>query len=478
MLEQLQLIPTLRARWLQVLLVWAGIVAAALALSLALPTPYRAAAEVVVVTGADPTALQAQLRPTDSIPAYMATQADIVRSEAVALRVLRDLGLEKQPEWLDKWHHATEGRGNFESWLAGQLLRKLAVQPSRESNVLRLTYTSPDPDFSAAVANAFVKAYIETTVQMQVVPARQFNVFFEERARPLRDALESAKARLSAYEKEHGLILNDERDVESTRLAELTSQRVALEDELAGAANRRRQAAAAPTSIQELRGDPEVASLAGELANQERRLTEFRSGLGEKHPAVIEVRESVAKLRGRIEASMRRGAASYEVPWKVAQARLAEVRAAIDHQRAVVLQRKSQRDAAAALLRDVHNAQTAYDAVLSRASETALASAKTTQPNISVLKSATPPPSPWPLLPVNVAIAAVLGLLLGVAHALFAERRDRRLRTAEDVTRWLQQPMLLMLPDGYARRSEGERRSVEKQQRLVRVHRRLLPAPR
>lgn len=479
MLEQLQLIPTLRARWRQVVLVWAAVVAAAVAVSLALPPRYEATAALVVeLSSPDPTSAQVQARPGESVSTHIATQVDIIRSEEVALRALRSLGLQRQPEWLHRWRETTDGRGDFESWLAQELLRKLAVRPSRDSNFVRLSYTSPDPGFSAAVANAFVKSYMETTLQMQVVPARQFNVFFEERARPLKQALEQAKARLSAYEKQHGLLVTEDRDVESGRLAELTSQLVMLQDELTNTANRRRQAAAAPTNIQELRGDPEVASLAAELAAQERRLTELRSGLGEQHPGVIEARESVGKLRSRIDASMRRAATSFEVPWKVAQARLAEVRAEIDRQRAVVLKRKSQRDAAASLLRDVENAQKAYDAVLNRASETALAAAKTTQTNVSVLKSATPPPSPWPLLWLNLSVASLLGLLLGVAKAVLAERRDRRLRTVEDVTRWLQQPVLLALPDGYARRSEGERRSVEKQQRLVRVHRRLLPAPR
>jgi capsular polysaccharide biosynthesis protein len=90
----------------------------------------------------------------------------------------------------------------------------------------------------------------------------------------------------------------------------------------------------------------------------------------------------------------------------------------------------------------------------------------TTQTNISVLKSATVPPQS-PLLLLNLAVAAVLGLLLGVARALFAENRDRRLRTIEDVTERLQQTLLLALPDGDAERGRSARRSEQTRQRLV-----------
>lgn len=476
-----RLIPILRARWRMVVLIWVGIVAAALTFSFALSPRYVASAAVVVeFGGVDPIGGQAVFRPSSAVlSAYIATQAEIVRSEEVALGALRILGLQTEREWLDKWRESTAGRGHFESWLAGQLLRKLTVQPSRDSIVLNLTYTSPDPEFSSAVVNAFVTSYVDTTLQMRVRPAREFNSFFAERAKPLREALEQAKARLSAYEQKHGLAVTEEGDgdVERARLAELTSQLVALQDAAAEAANRRRQAQAAPSHMRELRNDPEVVALTGELARQEGRLTELRATLGEQHPAVIEARESVTDLRQRIDASMSRAARSFEAPVKVTRARLAEVQAAIERQRALVLQRKSQRDAAAALLRDVDNAQRAYDSVLERASQTALESANTIQTTVAVLKSATPPAQPSSLLMLNLIVALPLGLLLGIARALFAESRDPRLRTVEDVTDTLQQPVLLALPDGQARRRGSIGRSEQNRQRLVSVQH-ALAAPR
>jgi uncharacterized protein involved in exopolysaccharide biosynthesis len=226
--------------------------------------------------------------------------------------------------------------------------------------------------------------------------------------------------------------------------------------------------------MREVRNDPEVAVLTGELVRQQGQLADLKSEFGEQHHAVIQARQSITDVRRRLDAAMRHAAESLRVPLRVVEARLAEVRAAIDRQRALVLQRKWRRDAATALLRDVENAQKAYGAVLTRASQTALEGANTTQTTISVLKSATPPLwSPSALLR-NLIVAMLLGLLLGIARALLAESRDRRLRTVEDVTRRLQQPLLLALPNGQARRSR--RRSEQTQQRLVSPHR--LAAPR
>jgi capsular polysaccharide biosynthesis protein len=141
----------------------------------------------------------------------------------------------------------------------------------------------------------------------------------------------------------------------------------------------------------------------------------------------------------------------------------------------VVLHRRSQRNAAAGLLRDVENAQKAYDAVLQRASATALEAQNTSQPDISVVKAPTPPAKASSIyLLINLFVAAFLAPLLGALYALFREAQDRRLRTIGDVTGLLQQPLLLMLPDG--ERQTG-RRSLEAQRRLVSAQPRLF-APR
>ena len=441
-----QLMAVWRARWRAVVATWAAVVAAALAVSLALPPRYEATAAVLLdLNGADPLAGQAVFRPAGSLSTHMATQVDVMKSEEVAIGALRIAGLDQQAEWREKWRNRTGGQGSYEAWLAAQVLRHLDVRPSRDSNVITIGYTSPDPELSAALANAFVRAYSEATLRMRVEPAKEFNAFFGERAKALREALDAAKARLSRYESQNGVMVGED-DVEAARLGELTSQLVALQDAVAEAANARRQAGVAPGDMREVRNDPEVAALTAEAVRLEGQLADLRTQFGEQHHAVIQTRHSLADVQKRLEGAMRRAAGSFNAAVKVNQARLAEAQAAVERQRAVVLKRKAQRDAAGTLLRDVENAQRAYDAVLARASQTALESASTTQPSVSVLKTATPPVWSPLFLVLNVSVAAFLGLLLGLWGALFAEARDRRVRTGADITERLQQPLLLQLP--------------------------------
>ena len=443
-----ELILVLRARWRAVAITWAAVLAAAVAVSLLLPPRYEATATVLVdPSGADPLAVQGAYRPAGSLSTHMATQVDIMKSEDVAIGALRIVGLDQEREWQDKWRSRTGGQGSFESWLASRVLRGLDVRPSRDSNVMTVSYTSPDAELSAAMANAFVRSYVEASLRIKVDPAKQFNAFFGERAKALREELDTAKARLSEYEKKNGVLLGED-DAESARLAELNTQLVTLQDALAEAANARKQAGASPGDMREVRNDPEVAALTAEAVRLEGQLADLRTQFGDQHHAIIGTRQSLADVKKRLDAAMRRAVGSFEATVKVNQARLAEAQAAVERQRALVARRKAQRDAAAVLLRDVENAQRAYDSVLARASQTALESANTTQGGVSVLKSATPPVWSPLFLIINASVAALLGLLLGLWRALAAEGRDRRVRSLADITDRLQLPVLLRLPHG------------------------------
>ena len=98
------------------------------------------------------------------------------------------------------------------------------------------------------------------------------------------------------------------------------------------------------------------------------------------------------------------------------------------------------------LRRDVENAQTAYNTMQQRVTQTSVES-ENTRTNVFVLKRATEPALPSsPKLLRNMAAAAFLGALLALATALVRELRDRRVRTVSDVEVELGQPLLLTLP--------------------------------
>lgn len=439
----------LRARWRLALSVLLAVLGLTLAVSLLLPTRYTATAMVLVdARAADPVAAGGAQPPQAST--YMAMQVDLIQSERVARAVIAATGLGRADgPARAKWQEETGGAGDFEAWLAAAMRKRLEVRPAKESGVISIAYTADSREEAARIANAFVQAFVDTSLALRLDPARGSSAFFDERARQLRAALEEAQQRLSAFQREHGLLAvgSDERvDIETARLSELSSQLVALQAQAGESGSRRAQAAASPDRAPEVLAHPVVAGLSADLARQEARLDEMGARLGEQHPQMLEQRATVERLRRQLATESRRIASSLGLSDNVNQQRLAQARAALDEQRTRVLELTTRRDEARVLLRDVQNAQQAYDAVAGRATQSGT-ERQARLSNVSVLKQATAPAqASSPLLGVNLGIAAVLGSVLALGATLLAELRDRRLRCADDVPELLGLPLLVEIP--------------------------------
>lgn len=440
-----QFLLILRARLGIILYTLGATVATTLVVSLLLPRQYTATTAVVVdVKSPDP--IMGMVLPAMVAPGYMATQVDIIQSDKVAQRVVRMLKLDQNPSVREDWQNDTEGRGSIEAWLAALLKKKLDVKPSRESNVITINYTATDGRFAQAVANAFAQAYIETNIELRVEPAKQYASWFDARTKQLRDALEAAQARLSAYQREKGIVAVDERlDIENARLAELSTQLAMVQGQKADTQSRQAQARGDADTLQEVVQNPLISGLRADLARQEAKLKEVSGQLGANHPQVQRLKDEVAALRTRMEEETKRVAGSVGSANRVNVQKEAELKAAIEAQKARVLQLRQQRDELAVLQREVESAQRAYDLVSQRLTQTNLES-QISQTNVVMLNPADEPIDPSsPKILLNLVLAVFLGGMLGIGAALLMETLDRRVRSAADLADALDLPLLGIL---------------------------------
>ncbi|MBC7938733.1 MAG: chain length determinant protein EpsF [Chitinophagaceae bacterium] len=461
-----QFLSILKARWWVVLLVLGITVGATLGVNLMLPKQYKASASVVVDFKPDP--ISAAIYGSAGSPVLMATQVDIIRSDRVAQRVVRNLKLNENPQVRQQWQDETQGQGSIETWLGTLFQRNMDVEPSRESSVIVVSYRAGDPRFAAGLANAFVQAYTDTTLELRVDPARQYSSFFESRSKDARETLEKAQTRVSTFQKDNGIIATDERlDIENARLNELSSQMTSLQAISAESSSRQTQAQGAQADrLQEVLNNPIVGSLKAEVNRSEARLQELNTRLGDNHPQVLEARASAQELRTRLDAETRRVTGGVAVSNTINRQREAEIRGSLEAQRAKVLRMKAVRDDGLVLLRDVENAQKAYDAIQQRFTQTTLES-QTTQSNVNVLTQAVPPLAPAsPRIFLNTLLSVLAGSLLAVGLALALELRDRRVRDLDDVVATLGLPVIGALPKPGSKLALGGRTSLM-QQRLM-----------
>lgn len=422
----------LRARWRIATFTFMVLVMLALVISLILPSKYTATATVVIDSKAtDP--ISGTLYPISS--SYMATQIDIINSDRVATRVVKLLKLDQNPATVEQWKESTEGRGSMERWIGDYMKRNLEAKPSRESNVINIEYVSPEPKAAAVLANAFAQAYIDTTLELRVEPARQSAAWFDERSKALREALEKAQRALSTYQQEHGIVATDERlDVENARLNELSSQYTAVQAQKVDAQTRHTQ-----SKKEQLETMPEVLQnsliqgLKSDVARLESKLTELGGQLGTKHPQYQRLQDEKNAMQQKLDAEIQRVISGLATSGRVNEKREGEIKAAIDLQKEKILKLKQERDQITVLVRDVETAQRAYDAVNQRLNQTSLES-QVNLTNIALLNPATEPlVASSPKTRKNLLIAVFLGTLLGVGMAFLAEFIDRRVRSEDDL---------------------------------------------
>lgn len=465
-----QFLTILRARKVLIFAIVIMTVAATAAVIAMIPKRYEAAASVVVdsrmmnpVTGAS--------LPQPINENIVSTQLDIVASSSVALRVVDILGLEKNPrakellsgpgllgdlrEWMAELlpRERTDTNGSPRDWMADRMLRDLRVKSNRDSRLVRVGYSSHDPEFAASVANAFVRAYLDTVLQLRVGPAKQNTRWFDEQLKDLKHKLALAETRLSKFQQEKGIVATDERvDLENARLADISAQLGAAQSQSYESQARQRQlrdflarqgnAANAPAEVMT---SPVAQQLRQEVAQREAKLSELSRRIGANHPQHKAAVSELERLRSELDTEMRAAAQGLLSSSGVAGQREGALRSALEQQRKRVLALKSDRGELAMLMREVENAQQAYNAASQRLTQTRMES-EIGQSNESLFDSATvPAAAAGPNATRVLLLSLVAGLILGVGIALLSETFRRYVRSEQDLVEVMNLPVLAVL---------------------------------
>lgn len=391
---------------------------------------YTAETSLIVEMRIDP-ALGA-LAPALAAPSYMATQIEILRSERVASRAVKLLGVERSATAVAEWREATQAKIPLDRYFADVLSRGLNIEPARGSNLINISYWAPDPLFAQAAANAFAQAYMDVSVDLRVAPARQSANFLDEQTKTLRANLEQAQTRLSKFQQEKGIVVTDERmDQENARYNALIAQLANAQAERVETSARQRQTGgeASPDVL----SSGAVQGLKSQLVSAQTKLTEISNIVGRNHPSRVALESQIRELTDQLSAETRRVAGGTTAVNRGSGQKVGELQTMVDQQKKNVLALRSDRDQIAVHVRDVEAAQRAYDAVAQRLSQLNL-EGQNSQANTRLLSAAIEPLKPArQKTVVGIVGALVGGLLLGALAALALELLNRRVRSPEDL---------------------------------------------
>jgi succinoglycan biosynthesis transport protein ExoP len=400
-------------------------------ITLLMPKTYTAITSLVIDVKSDPIA--GALLPSVGTPTYMATQTEIISSERTAIGVVRLLRIDQNPQLVAQWKEATDGATPLENYFARLLRNGMAVSPAKGSNIINIAYAGRDPKFATTVANAYAQAYTDLLIDLRVDPARQYSTWFDERLKKLRVDLEKAQAKLSAYQREKGIVASDERvDQEMQRLNALTAQLATIQGERVDINSRQRSSGSEFSP--DVQQNSIVMGLKSELARSEAKLSETSSTMGKNHPVRVQLEGQIAGLKEQLDKEMRRISGGAATATRTSAMKEVDLKQMIEEQKKQVLALRETRDEIHVLNKDVESAQRNYETVAQRMSQISL-EAQSEQTNVRVLSPAIEPSDPSrPNVPRFIAGSLAGGILMGILAALGMEYIDRRVRDVADLT--------------------------------------------
>ena len=421
------------------------------AVTVTLPKQFTAETSMVVEMRIDP-ALGA-LAPSLAAPSYMATQIEIIKSERVASRVVKMLGVERSPSAVQQWRDATAAKIPLERYFAGLLQGGVSVEPLNGSSIINVRFSAQDPVFAQAAANAFAQAYMDISVELRIAPARQSAAFLDDQTKVLRGNLEAAQMRLSKFQQDKGIVVSDERfDQENARYQGLVSQLGSAQGERIETDTRARNSGAETSP--DILSSGAIGSLKGQLATAQTRMTELSAVVGKNHPNRIQLEAQIGELRQQIASETRRVTGGSATQSRSSGQKVAELQALVEDQKKKLLTLRADRDQVAVFMRDVDTANRAYEAISSRVGQFTLES-QNNQANTRLLSPAVEPLQPSrPKVMLGLVGSVLGGLALGIVAALGWELLDRRVRDPEDMLVAAGVPVLGVL------RPEGSKRPV------------------
>ena len=385
---------------------------------------------------------------------FLQTQYILLRSRALALRVIDDQKLLSDPEF---YPAGIAGKTPAElqqikDAMAGALLAGIEVTPVRNTSLVDVAYVGTSPRLVQKIANAWGESYVRMNVSKKVESLQQASSFLTRQIAQVQQDLEVSRQELQRYGESKGIVASGD-DADSLTMQKLQQ----LSSDVTAAQNEFFQKQAAYNSLQRTSAesraadDPLVMKLRDDLAQLERRYSDQRGQFLEAHPVMRQLSDQITKMRTEVSRAVQAAAAKdleeARAAMEAASSRAASVRSAYERERGDV--QRSTVDAAryTDLRLAVDTKQGLLTALQKQLNEAEVTMRMRGTSNIHIIDSARLPGGRFNLsMKKNLQSAVPLGLILGLAAIFFLEYMDRSIKSPEDLERMTKFASLGVIP--------------------------------
>lgn len=397
------------------------------------------------------------------------TQVEILKSREVAMRTVTTMKLWNNPDFDPRkgedglstklkamlgmappkveWNEQTLADATVTP-----LMKGITIEPVRLSQLVKVSFESPDSKLAARVANDIAANYIDSDRDAKFKLAQNLNGWLEKRAAELRKNLEASELALQSYREEKGLVslsgsaqalAGMQANEVTQRLVEARARRLQLEGTynlIGGVGN------GDYSGVPAVVNHPTVQEAIRQEAAAQKLVAELSENLGPNHIKMQEAQSMLAAARKYLEQERRSVARSMVQEYNLARQSERSLEAALSTATGGVQDVNRKEFQLQVLEREVASNKQLYDLFMGRAKEMDAGS------DIQAAVARVVDPAVVATVPVKpnkgqiIIVAFVLGLMIGSMGALLLERMDNTIKGSESAELKLHQPVLAVLP--------------------------------
>lgn len=402
---------------------------------------------------------------------FYETQYKLIKSRSLADEVAKDLDLVKNPEFdpyikekgfsligslkklfssdkpVDPKKAAAEDRKRDRK-ITDEFLTRIEIEPDRKSRLVKVSFLSSDPEFSATAVNTLGDKYIEWLLERRLDATKSARKFLEKQLSQVKANLERAEEELNKFSKSADIIsLDANLNLTYKQLAELNQALSESENErLAKEAYYEEIQRGNYEYLPQVVNDESIQDLNEEYVKVKAEYDNMSVIYGPNYPDIKQFGAKLASIKSDIQKRVNGIAESINRDYEASlrKENIMKKRTEEQRQRASVLNDKAIQYKI--LEREVETNKSIYKSLLQRVKETEVTSGSKAT-NIQIVDYATVPLMPYsPNILFNLFIGVFTGLAAGVLLAFVKEHFDKTIKDEEDLKKRFSIPFLGGVP--------------------------------
>ncbi|HKC00778.1 MAG TPA: polysaccharide biosynthesis tyrosine autokinase [Terriglobales bacterium] len=442
-------------------------------------TPIYEAASQIVINKADSNLISFK----DSVPVVdyydqsdLDTEVRILQSDLMALQVIRQLNLDKRPEFgghpdqkqPNLVADPLQSDSNHTSALLGSFRGNLHVTLIPNTRIIEIHYTSTDPQLAASAVNTLAATYVEQNFKTKFESTMQASDWLSKQLVDLQMKVETSQEKLVRYQKEHEIFgVDDKQNIITEKLDELNKEMTAAEfDRMQKEAVYRQTqsndplaVAAAIVSDTPGGGAGAASALLDKLREQQASLriqvAELSTQFGPSYPKITQLNNQLKEIDRQLQSETSKAVDHLNGQYQAALQRENMLRGSFEKQKQEANKLNESAIEYSLLKRDVDSNRTLYEGLLEKLKEAGVTAGLRSN-NFRIINAARVPTFPSePNIPRNLSFALVLGIISGVGLAFLLESMDNTVRTPEQAQAISGLASLGMIPLGSKATNRG-----------------------